>query len=581
MTHGRGLFIGNVLWICAWLAAAFGAVLKAGGVNGASGITSVCLLAILPAIISLVLSRYSQREWVQAVIVMVWVGFAIMMSYLFGFNRLGFVFLCAPMVAALFQREKIIEAIALSAFGAFGLLAMQSFGAIPERTGFNIFQILSDQTNSAEANSFIQHAFAGLASKYAVAALLIGTLFALASRNDTPLGYGADSLSTNHYKGLSGKYPGAVLKLDAAGNIVEASQLAFEALGLSEHDNGAVNLSQFFQPHDRSVNNSDVQQGSQHLLSRISNILSSAKGRKEDPINGEDNFIVSMVMPNLHGATQLDQTKHMEFNVQPLDENHVLAFLTDRTKIMSKMKTLELAQEKAAKEFSEKTLFFAGVSHELRTPLNAIIGFSDMMRSRLFGPLPGKYAEYANLIHDSGQHMLDLIGDVLDLSKVDAGKYELVYDQFDMSDVIRSSLKMIRPAADAGSVQVLAEIDVHDNLNIEADRRAVRQILLNLLSNAIKFTPKGGAVTIKAKIVGDVLDLSVEDNGMGMSDQDLKKIGTAYLQTSNTHLVDSRSTGLGLALVKNLVDLHKGRISFTSHPGAGTSVNIFLPIHQQ
>ena len=132
----------------------------------------------------------------------------------------------------------------------------------------------------------------------------------------------------------------------------------------------------------------------------------------------------------------------------------------------------------------DKTHFFAGVSHELRTPLNAIIGFSDMMRSCLFGPLPSKYAEYADLIHESGQHMLDLIGDVLDLSKVEAGRYELNYDTFDAADVIRSSVKMIRPAADAAEVSLDVNLDLDQALLIQADRRAVRQILLNLLSNS-------------------------------------------------------------------------------------------------
>ena len=122
------------------------------------------------------------------------------------------------------------------------------------------------------------------------------------------------------------------------------------------------------------------------------------------------------------------------------------------------------------------------------------------MRSRLFGPLPGKYAEYADLIHDSGQHMLDLIGDVLDMSKVEAGKYELHYDNFDAADVIRSTAKMIRPAADQAKVVLSLDIDENDPLLIEADRKAIRQILLNLLSNAIKFSHKGGRVTVLSLI---------------------------------------------------------------------------------
>ena len=256
----------------------------------------------------------------------------------------------------------------------------------------------------------------------------------------------------------------------------------------------------------------------------------------------------------------------------------VYGFATDRSEISSQLRDLEDIQASADKQSAEKTLFFAGVSHELRTPLNAIIGFSDMMRSRLFGPLPGKYAEYADLIHDSGQHMLDLIGDVLDMSKVEAGKYELQYDKFDVADVIRSSMKMVRPSADAAQLRMEVDIEAGEELFVQADRRAVRQILLNLLSNAIKFTPKGGHVLVAGKIVEGILNISVEDNGMGMSPDDLGKIGQAYTQTKSAQMVDARGSGLGLSLVKNLVELHHGRVVVTSHPGAGTNINIYLPI---
>ena len=198
----------------------------------------------------------------------------------------------------------------------------------------------------------------------------------------------------------------------------------------------------------------------------------------------------------------------------PINQHEVLLHLRDVSEEEGRVETMLRSNAVAQQATDDKSLFFAGVSHELRTPLNAIIGFSDMMRSRLFGPLPGKYAEYADLIHDSGQHMLDLIGDVLDMSKVEAGKYELHYDNFDAADVIRSTAKMIRPAADQAKVVLSLDIDENDPLLIEADRKAIRQILLNLLSNAIKFSHKGGRVTVAAKSVGDTLNLSVQDHGI-------------------------------------------------------------------
>jgi len=242
------------------------------------------------------------------------------------------------------------------------------------------------------------------------------------------------------------------------------------------------------------------------------------------------------------------------------------------------MEALRRVGASAQQDSTDKTLFFAGVSHELRTPLNAIIGFSDMMRSRLFGPLPGKYAEYADLIHESGQHMLDLIGDVLDLSKVEAGRYELNYDTFDAADVIRSSVKMIRPAADAAEVAIDINLDLDQALLIQADRRAVRQILLNLLSNAVKYSEKGAHIDVDAQAIDGDLELSVSDTGMGMSEEELARIGDPYTQGEGGKLAVERGTGLGLSLVKSLTKLHGGNMDITSKLGDGTRVKIILPL---
>jgi len=201
-----------------------------------------------------------------------------------------------------------------------------------------------------------------------------------------------------------------------------------------------------------------------------------------------------------------------------------------------------------------------------------------MMRSRLFGPLPGKYAEYADLIHDSGQHMLDLIGDVLDMSKVEAGKYELNYDTFDAADVIRSSIKMIRPAADAAEVAIDVNLDTDAPLLIQADRRAVRQILLNLLSNAVKFSPKGSHIDIDAQAIDGDLELSVTDTGMGMDKAEIARIGDPYAQGQAATMSVERGTGLGLSLVQSLTDLHGGEMKIRSALNEGTRVKIILPL---
>ena len=283
-----------------------------------------------------------------------------------------------------------------------------------------------------------------------------------------------------------------------------------------------------------------------------------------------------------------DVLTYLDIRAVPLEEGDVGLYIQDMSKrgdgdfmreITSNIDVIEeISGSSEADRTRSRNLYFAGVSHELRTPLNAIIGFSDMMRSRLFGPLPGKYAEYADLIHDSGQHMLDLIGDVLDLSKIEAGKYQLVYDEFDLSDVIRSSIKMMRPVSDTGSVRLDAEIAIDDDLSLTADRKAVRQILLNLISNAVKFSPKGERVVVGSKKAGDTIHLSVSDNGSGMTPHELERVGQPYEQTRSGQISDERGSGLGLSLVKSLTELHQGRFAIASQEGEGTTVDIYLPV---
>ena len=177
--------------------------------------------------------------------------------------------------------------------------------------------------------------------------------------------------------------------------------------------------------------------------------------------------------------------------------------------------------------------------------------------------------------------MLDLIGDVLDMSKIEAGKYSLQYGAFDMADVVRSSVKMVQPSADAAEVMLTMDLPANQDLTLEADRKALRQILLNLLSNAVKFTPKGGEIKITAKSLADTLQLTVSDNGMGMSADELEHIGEPYTQASSASKIEARGSGLGLSLVASLVELHNGRFAIASQKGEGTTVDVYLPLEAE
>ena len=224
---------------------------------------------------------------------------------------------------------------------------------------------------------------------------------------------------------------------------------------------------------------------------------------------------------------------------------------------------------------SGKSRFLANMSHELRTPLNTIMGFSDIMKARLFGPMPAKYGEYAELIHESGRHLLDLINDLLDMSKIEAERFQLQIEEFDARDPVSAALRLMRTQADSAGLSLRAALP-SDPLDVEADPRALKQIALNLLSNAMKFTPRGGQVTVTLSRVDDGLELMVADTGVGIAPEDLKRLGRPYEQAGDAGQ-RARGTGLGLSLVRGLAQLHGGDMIIESILGEGTSVAVRLP----
>jgi len=265
-----------------------------------------------------------------------------------------------------------------------------------------------------------------------------------------------------------------------------------------------------------------------------------------------------------------DFTRHVE--VANRDELGALA--TNLNRMNDELGRLYEALETASQHKSE---FLATMSHELRTPLNAIIGFSQVLKEQMYGDLNAKQAEYIDDVLSSGQHLLTLINDILDLAKVEAGRMELQPTTFDLPEVLETAVSMVRELATRQRLLLTMAVDPSVG-TLEADERKVKQILFNLLTNAVKFTPVGGQVTLAASVVDDQIEISVRDTGVGINAEDQVKIFEEFYQVGPAKTQEG--TGLGLALTRRLVELHNGRLGVESKPGAGSTFTVTLPLRQ-
>jgi PAS domain S-box-containing protein len=223
-----------------------------------------------------------------------------------------------------------------------------------------------------------------------------------------------------------------------------------------------------------------------------------------------------------------------------------------------------------------KSEFLASMSHELRTPLNAIIGFSDVMRTGMFGSLNEKYREYAKDIHRSGLHLLDLINDLLDMARIEAGQWELHEEGVAVGDLVRQAQRLAGGAA--GGVRHRFEVRLPTPEPVVwADRRSLRQVLINLIGNAVKFTPEGGRITVGVSVGDGAVQIAVADTGIGISEERIVDLCRPFVQVENVLTRRHQGSGMGLFITKALVERHGGTLQIDSHPGKGTTVRITLP----
>lgn len=299
----------------------------------------------------------------------------------------------------------------------------------------------------------------------------------------------------------------------------------------------------------------------------------NAIGREEDYIAERLRFHES---GEFRGERQLSTGRWVTSREFRVSDGGTAAIWTDVTRLKEQQFELIKARNLAEAANEAKSGFLANMSHELRTPLNAINGFSDVIRNQLFGPLPDRYRAYAQDIHESGQHLLSLINDILDLAKIEAGAIELKEQEFLLSYVFDSAVRMVRERANEYGLSV--EIARPDpDYCVNADFRLVKQILVNLLSNSVKFTPEGGKITLSAEISGDDISIAVSDTGIGMTKEEIKMVLEPFVQAGDTGRDSDRGTGLGLTLVQNFVDLHGGSLEIKSVLSEGTTVTVRFP----
>jgi cell cycle sensor histidine kinase DivJ len=481
-------------------------------------LTGLGLIASLPAFLHLGIGRFLKEEWAQALVLIGWASFAAFAIASPGnlyTPLIGFAVL--PIVAAMTFGgvQRVLEATVLTALIVLAIAIAGQNGLLPRNSGILATAPVLELAGLVLSLIVVGVALAAILPQMDSQARLRDALFRKSPHNDFCISADRRILCASD-QGRSWR------KAKTLGDLVQNKQ------GLAE-----------------------ATQALQQAL-----------------VDGVDGSLRVPVGP--------DAKQHL-LHVRRLDHYRAIVSLRDVSEEVAREQKLVHDREAALAASRDKTMFLASMSHELRTPLNAIIGFSDMMKARLFGPIPAKYAEYADLIHESGRHLVDLVGDVLDMSKIESAHYTLTRENFDLSEVVRTCVKLMQMGAEDAGVKLIVDLP-ETEVPVIADRKAVRQILFNLLSNAIKFTPGGGIVTTSIELKNSRIDLAVADNGVGMSEQDALRVGTPFQQADSARHSDARGTGLGLSLVKALAELHDGKFELQTELGQGTRISLDLPI---
>ena len=374
-----------------------------------------------------------------------------------------------------------------------------------------------------------------------------------------------DKAQINAYRHLIERVQDAVLRFNTDGAVVLASRSSEELFGCPRYQLAGESLSERVHVLDRP-----------NFLTAFSEASRAARSRTIEMRIRQD---------NPRAATSVPRFVWVEMQLSPILEdqqdgqaNEVIALVRDITNRKDAEAAMAEARRAAEEASQAKSRFLATIGHELRTPLNAVVGFSDMMKSGIGGEMSTTHKEYAGLINQSGRHLLEVVGMLLDMSRIEAGKFEIQAEPIQPEELVPACFTMVETMAKDRNIALVSEIEA--NLpQLVADERVCRQILINLLSNAIKFSHEGGTVTASIKRQGQSINLSVKDRGIGMAPAAMNRIGEPFFQVHDGLTRKYEGTGLGLSIVKGLVELHGGTLRAMSEIGAGTTITVLLPIN--
>jgi cell cycle sensor histidine kinase DivJ len=374
-----------------------------------------------------------------------------------------------------------------------------------------------------------------------------------------------DKAQISAYRHLIEHVQDAVLRFSADGAILLASRSSETLFGCPRYQIAGGKLSERLHVMDRPAYLTAFADAAEDGRSRTIEV----RIRQDDP----------------RSRSNVPRFVWVEMQLSPILEDgargprhEVIALVRDISARKDAESAMAEARRVAEDASQAKSRFLATIGHELRTPLNAVVGFSEMMSSGIGGELSTTHKEYAGLIQQSGKHLLEVVGMLLDMSRIEAGKFEIQAESMDPAEVVPACISMVESLAKEREIRLMSEIEADLPL-MTADERVCRQIMINLLSNAIKFSHDGGLVTASVKRQGQSINFSVRDRGIGMAPAAMARIGEPFFQVQDGLSRKYEGTGLGLSIVKGLVELHGGTLRAMSEIGAGTTITVLLPIN--